>query len=207
MTAGLTFYGLQSNIGKTVTAFIAGLDCGDYTVSSSGTIFVPYGADPDTLLQPAYLLAVSNDPPIGGWGNIAGTLQVTVGITVESVTVPVVIGFNYTTQVQLVRPQVEQDLKLPTGPGLGKVRRIAQVGFLFHATGPLYYGTVLTTLHKAQFKSKGGTPYISSELFTGVFWDTIDDTSSFDGQICWQIARPTQATVVSVSGFLHTSER
>ncbi len=207
MTAGLTFYGLQSSIGRTVTAFIAGLDCGDYTVATDGTIFVPYGADPDGLLQPAYLVAVSGAIPLGGFGNIAGVLQVTVASVVHNVTVPIVLGFNYTTRVQLVRPQVETDLKLPTGPGLGKVRRIAEVGFLFHATGPISYGTVFTKLHTAQFKSKGGTALLSSQLFTGVFWDTIDDTSSFDGQICWQITRPTQATVVSLSGFIKTAER
>lgn len=57
---GITFGGLGHFEGKTVDAFIAGLDLGRYTVSG-GTIFVPYQSDPDRLFTLAYLVSKDGD--------------------------------------------------------------------------------------------------------------------------------------------------
>jgi len=50
------YYGLWHLIGKTVQAFVAGLDLGDYVVSSGGYIDVPLGAG-GGLFTEAYLAA------------------------------------------------------------------------------------------------------------------------------------------------------
>ena len=42
---GVTLYGYYYLAGQTVQVWGAGLDLGDYTVSATGTIFVPFGAD------------------------------------------------------------------------------------------------------------------------------------------------------------------
>lgn len=51
----IQFFGLTELVGRTVTAWVAGLDCGDYVVDSVGSITVPMGSDPDGLLTAQYL--------------------------------------------------------------------------------------------------------------------------------------------------------
>lgn len=55
---GVQIGGLGALEGKLVSAFIAGLDLGDYTVTN-GTIFVPYQSDPDKLFTLAYVQGLS----------------------------------------------------------------------------------------------------------------------------------------------------
>jgi len=57
-TQGVLLSGFAQLEGKTVSAFFAELDCGDYVVSG-GQIFVPFQADPDKLLTLAYLQNLS----------------------------------------------------------------------------------------------------------------------------------------------------
>lgn len=52
---GLTIYGAYQWAGGTVSAWIGGLDCGDFTVAADGSIFVPFGSDPDGILTNTYL--------------------------------------------------------------------------------------------------------------------------------------------------------
>src|SRR5262249_44614571 len=78
---GVTFNGLWHLNGKTATVFAAGLDCGDYVVTS-GSLTVPYG---DGLSEGAggglFTAALVNSFPNG--------------------TMPAVIGFTFTSQGQL----------------------------------------------------------------------------------------------------------
>lgn len=52
---GVVLSGFWPLVGLPVTAFIAGLNCGTYTVDGTGSITVPYLSDPDRLFTAAYL--------------------------------------------------------------------------------------------------------------------------------------------------------
>ena len=80
-TNGVTCYGLWHLNGKTVTAWIGGLDCGDFAVSN-GQIFVPWGSAGPLpakagLFTLAYLQSLANAPI-----NTAGT-GILVGETIS----------------------------------------------------------------------------------------------------------------------------
>lgn len=76
---GITCYGYQYLAGSTISMWIGGLDCGDYVVSTTGSVFVPYGSDPNGLLTLAYLQGIQGN----GYGAFATPL-----VSVSSVTPP-----------------------------------------------------------------------------------------------------------------------
>lgn len=64
---GLKLYGFNQFIGKTITAWV-GLDLGDYTVATDGTIFVPYSTS-NSLFTADYLATLTNSgQSFGGFG-------------------------------------------------------------------------------------------------------------------------------------------
>lgn|GEM_PF-2552997 len=131
--------------------------------------------------------------------------------TTQSDTIPAVIGFTYTSQGQIVRPAQHGETGAQTGPGHGKTRRNHMVSFLLSAGvyGTMSVGTVLVPakMRPALFKQPNGDAYATTDLFSGVYWHTIEDNYSFDGMIAWEITRPLPCTVVSITGFLHTQDR
>lgn len=195
----LTLSGLTHLEGKTVTASVGGMDCGDFTVSG-GVIAVPVDYDqfnPNTLSS-AYLASVSSATKWGADGMaIAGTVF----------TVPCVVGFTYTSQGQGLRPDTIDQIRSPTGPGLGKPRRGHQFAVLLSASQGVSFGTDFAKLHAAQFKSSGGTPYNNTRLFSGVYWDTLDDDYGFDSMFAWQVTRPYPAALVAYTVFQNTQDR
>jgi hypothetical protein len=171
--------GLWSLVGKKVTAVIGGLDCGDYTVNASGQISVPYGGDPAGLFTQAFSAAATN------W----------------------VVGFTYTSQGQIVRPMTPQESGARNGPALGKKRKVNAFAALVVNTAGLYFGTSFSKLNIANFRSPGGNPFASNALYSGVYWNTLQDDYSFDGMICWQSTRPYPATIAAIEGFIHTQDK
>ena len=120
-----------------------------------------------------------------------------------------VVGFTYTSQGQLLRPIIPQDTGAQDGPALGKLRRIAQYSALVSqaGVGALSVGTSFTKLRSVTFKTPGGTVIQAPTLFNGVLWDTLEDDSNFDGQICWQISRPLPLTLNAIGGFPQTQDK
>ena len=45
------------------------------------------------------------------------------------------------------------------------------------------------------------------QTFTGIWFDTISDESSFDGMVCWQISRPGPTNIVALEVFLQTQDK
>jgi hypothetical protein len=45
------------------------------------------------------------------------------------------------------------------------------------------------------------------ESFSGVAFGTLNDSSSFDGMLCWQIDRPYPCTIAVANSFMQTIER
>lgn len=180
---GLTLNGLWHLNGKTVTAWLSGLDCGDYAVSN-GSAVVPYGD-----------------------GVSAGTAN---GLfTRDSFTAnpTALVGFTFTSQGQIVRPNAPAETGARNGPGLGKKRRAMQYAAQLEGTQGISFGTSFAKVDPCRFRALDDTKYLVSQTFTGIYWDQLTDTYSYDGALCWQITRPYPANVVAVETFLATMDK
>ena len=196
---GLTLNGLWHLNGKTVTAWLSGLDCGDYTVSN-GSIVVPYG-----------------DGVSAGTGS---GLFTAAGFIANPTAL---VGFTFTSQGQLVRPNSPAESGARNGPALGKKRRTQEYAVQLEGTGyagtagtgSISFGTTFTNptggslspLDPARFKDDGDTPYLPNQHFTGVHWGKLQDTYSYDSMVCWQITRPYPANVIAVEAFLQSQDK
>jgi hypothetical protein len=114
--AGMVISGIPAiyNNGASVSAFICGLDFGDYVVQG-GQITVPYASDPDKLGTQAYILA--RYAPVGISNNAFAywTTPATIGAFVGWL--PCVIGFRYGSAMQLTRPASRDATEGRTGAG------------------------------------------------------------------------------------------
>ncbi len=197
----LTFYGFWHLVGETVRVSIVGLDCGTAVVQTDGSVSINYAADAGGLLTAAYLIANSNS--VSGVEQNA-TFTVSTGV---SVTVPVVIGLDYTTKGQLLRPDTAIDIRSPLGPGLGKTRRAHMYAALVQDAVSISFGTDFSHLEAAFFSVDGETANAENVPFSGVIQGTVDDDYGFEGQLAWRVNRPYACTIMSVSTFLDASER
>lgn len=180
-STGVKLYGLWHLRGKTgITAWVGGLDCGDYTIAADGTLFVPYGTDPDGLFTKAFFDATDRVARV---------------------------GYNYTSKGQILRPGTAVEAGSANGPPLGKVRRGHQLGVLLVNSVGVSFGTDFAKLRVASFKTKNGTPYNSATMFSGVHQTTLEDDYSFDSQLAWQVSRPYPVTITAIGNFLATQDR
>jgi hypothetical protein len=178
----VVFYGLNHAIGDTVTVWAAGLDLGDYTVASDGSVTVPIGAANGLF---TLTLAQSFDGAI-----------------------PAVIGTCFTSRGQIVRPAEQQKTGSRIGPAQGETRREHMFNTLLFNTQGISFGTNFDYLYPATFQQYLNGPEIPvTELFSGIYWDTIESDYNLEGTLCWQVTRPYPATVVNIGGWIHTQER
>ncbi len=130
------------------------------------------------------------------------------GSSTARYTIPAVIGFSYTSQAQIVRPATQQEAASPTGPVQGELRKAAQFTALLQGTQGVSFGTDFAHLQPAQFQSYINGPAMPvTALFSGVHWDSLDDTPSLEGGLAWQTSGPYPATIVNVGMFLRTEGR
>jgi hypothetical protein len=179
---GLICNGLWHLNGKTVTAWLAGLDCGDYEVIN-GSISVPYGD--------------------GIRGGTANGLFTAAYFTANP---SAVVGFTYTSQGQIVRPHSREESGARSGPGFGKKRRNHYVIAQLEGTQGISFGTDFGILHPALFAEGGGKAFPLTRQFSGIFRDQFNDDYDFDGMICWQITRPYIANVAAIGGAIQTQD-
>jgi hypothetical protein len=121
---------------------------------------------------------------------------------------PIVVGFTYTSQGQLVRPNAREDTGARNGPGFGKKRLNNMIAFLVVNTQGLEYGTSFDAgrMQPAYFKDLAGTTYAVNQLYSDIHWDTIGDDWSLDGRLTWQVTRPYPVTIASIGGYLKTND-
>jgi hypothetical protein len=199
---GVHLYGLWPLNGKTVAAYLVGLDCGsrgrtdanvqtitDFTVSN-GAIFVPFG---DGVSQ--------------GCGDGLFT-QALVTPFVGAASLPMVVGFPFTSDGQIVRPASPQESGSRIGPALGMLRRNDNMAAQLYGcvTQTISFGADFDHLLPAILTDKARVELTPQQLFSGVHRMPIEGANDFDGMLCWRISRPHPAFVISVAGFLKTEE-
>jgi hypothetical protein len=203
----VTINGLWHLNGKTVTAFVAGVDAGDYTVSN-GSITVP----------------------LDGTAHSAnGTSPLDLGANPGQVTPssPIVVGFTYNSAGQLLRPGPQKNSGAANGPAAGKIGRDHQLAVLLvdtcggiyasafdgrtttYAPAGIAFGSFLLAdkLFALQ-KYPDDSTIPQATLVSRVIWTPLENPYTFDeGQPCWRIARPYPATVGWFSTFHQTQDR
>jgi hypothetical protein len=198
LQTGLTFYGLAPHEGKHVDAFVAGLDLGTHTVTN-GAIFIPYGSDPTGLFTQRYLALLTAE------GNDYGDMACAVDSGM--LTIPAIVGFSFTTKVQLVRPNEPAQTGAQNGPAFGKFQRITQYAIQLWKAQGISIGTDFSRMHPIKLRTPGGRNIGADQLFSGIIQDTLDDTSALGSQLCWQVTRPFPATVNAIGGFINTQDK
>lgn len=194
-TTSIKLFGMYNLVGRIVDVVIAGIYVGQFVVDVQGGVTVPYTA----TFTAAYVVSQQAQNSM--------TNGVQLAASGGPYTISASVGFAYQARGQILRPGLQADSGAQNGPPLGKVRRLHMFGALLSGTQSISFGSTFTKMHAAAFKSGGGTPFTSSQLFSGVYWDTVEDEYSFDSMLAWQTSGPYPATVVSVSGFLHTQDR
>lgn len=195
---GAQFNGLWHLNGDIVQVTVSGLDCGQFsdgTISdflvSNGSITVPYGD------------GISGGPGGGLFTKALATAAMDAG--------QIVVGYTYTSDAQIVRPNSPAESGARNGPAFGKLRRNHQYALLTSQTAGVSIGTNFNALDPVLFGSNpddpGGSPPLAiNQVFNGVYRATLTDDNTFDGMLCWRIERPRPATVVSIGGFIHTQD-
>lgn len=172
--------GLWHLNGKTVTAFLGGLDCGEFFVAN-GKINVEYGL----ARQPLFTLALAE--------SFSGTM-------------PALVGFTYDSDGQLLRPANQQESGARTGPAIGKKRRTQDVIALLVNANAISFGTVFNKMNAAKLTTEGGTKIAENALFTDTYRESLTNDYNYDSMICWRSSRPYPATVAALGGMLQTQD-
>lgn len=188
---GMTLNGLWHLNGKTVAVFAGGLDCGNPGegnpivgfVVSNGSVFVPYG-----------------DGISAGSGEGLFTPEF-------AETARILVGFTYTSDGQIVRPNAPAESGARNGPAFAKTRRNHFYAIQVENTRGLSIGTDFTKLLPIPFQDAAGISMTPLQTFTGLYRDTLDDDYGFDGMLCWRQTRPYPANVIAIGGFIRTQDR
>lgn len=143
------------------------------------------------------------------FGNLAGAFSPAAQPPEAEVNIqtPVAVGFTYTSDGQILRPVAPAETGAQNGPALAKTRRIHQAAYLFHNSQGVSVGTDFSNLRTADFANPRGEAYALTTLFSGIYWNAVDDDYSFDGMLCWRTTRPYPTTVLAIEGFIHTQDR
>ena len=128
-------------------------------------------------------------------------------VTETSSTIPAIVGFNMTSQGQILRAGSQQDAGSAIGLPQGKTRRSHMFAALLANTLGVSFGASFTNLFPAKLANPDGSVNPPTVMYNGVWWDTLAADYNFDDMLCWQINRPYPATVASVSTFRHTQDR
>lgn len=205
----IIFTGFYFAVGAVVTVSIAGLDCGDYTVSTTGTVTVPINSDKDKLCNGAALAQYDVGPyDHATYGEATTQVTLADGVGgIETLYLPVVIGFVYPGWGIPLRPVTEDQIKSPQGAGQGKTRRAHWFSALLLNTQQVAFGTPHMVYDIAKLDDTGGNVLHQNVLYSDVWTKPVDDNPSYDGMIGWRSLRPFPCTVCSITGFLVESER
>ena len=205
---GLVLNGLWPLNGKTVTAWLGGLDCGDYTVTN-GSITVPYG-DGIAGGEGAFPLGCGGRTDQGLFtANFVSTGITANNVTMFTGTMPMLVGFTFTSRGQLCRPIQPQDTGSRNGPAFAKLARDHYLMALLEGANGASFGTSFTStivpLESAMLKINE-VPLTADQQFTGVFRDQFESDYDFDAMPCWQVTRPYICNVQAFGAARETAD-
>lgn len=176
---GCILNGLWHLNGQKVGVFGAGLDLGDHLVSNGSTT-VPYG-----------------DGIQAGTGD--GAFTETIVNSFGPGACPFLVGYNFTSQGQQLRPVTPEQTGSRIGYALAMFKRAAKFAMLFAAgiTRTLGVGTLLNATRSQEFRSPGERPLGDTTLYYGVHWNTLDANNAGvdEGGLAWTINRPLPAII------------
>lgn len=148
--------------------------------------------------------------PATGFGGGTAMFLGAPAVPAPPLVIPVIAGYTYTTKVQILRPIAPQEAGSQNGPALGKTRRTHHAAYLFHGAQGVQFGTDFgPSLHACNFmlNSDSTIPLPITALYNDVYWDSIEDDYSFNGQPSFQVTRPYPTTCLAIEAFLHTQDR
>jgi hypothetical protein len=122
---------------------------------------------------------------------------------------PIIAGFTFESDEQIVRPNLREDTGARNGPGFAKKRRISSAGIQVVNTQGMEIGTNFTDQIKpVYFKNGAGDTIPVNQLYSDIHWqDSLSNDYSFDGMIAWRIRRAYPASVASIGGFIQTHDK
>ena len=177
------------------------------SVTGQNMCFQDFSSATSTL----HTVGINRTPPSFNfnWAQLKAGTYFQGASTAQTVyTVPAIVGHTMTSQGQTLRPVVPQDAGSRTGPAQAMTKRSHMYGALAANSMGASFGTDFSQhFYPAPYKSPGGIPYSPLTLWTGVLWDTLEATYSFDDMLAWQITRPYPTTIASVSSFRATQDR
>lgn len=189
---GLTINGLWHLNGQTVQVFAGGIDCGDPGeglpfsdfVVSNGSVFVPYG---DTLTRGP------------GRGLFTAAFVAT--------NPPIVVGFTYNSDGQLVRPISPPDSGSRHANAFGVLSRAHRYALKLVNTLGLSVGGTFGKIRPVNTKQAGAAPLPPLTTFTGISQEALEDDYDYDRGLCWRVSRPFPANVVVAGVNLATQDQ
>lgn len=132
-----------------------------------------------------------------------GTFTPTTGQLVAEAHVDGVLGLNYRSRGQILRPDLNSGAR--NGPALGKQKRTDRFNGLFYRTGQIKFGTKFTNLIELVLNDPdevGRRP-----LFSGASpLRALQDSYGYDSMMAWEQARPDPGTIVAVYGRIETQD-
>ena len=201
VNSGIRLFGLTYQVGNTVTAWVGGLDCGDYVVQAGGYIDVPYA--PANTSAPLFTAAYLSGLEAAGWDGVTNLVELD-GAT----PICAVVGSTFTSQGTCLRPALPQEAGSRNGPAQGKTRRTHMATVLLDNAQGVSIGIDGSHFYPVPLETYTGGPRIPvTQLFSGVVWMPTSDTYTFNSALSWQVTRPYPCTVANIGGFLHTQDR
>jgi hypothetical protein len=205
-------WGLYHLTGTTVSVYIDGWDCGDFTVATDGSVTVPlFGTTLGGVVGEAVLATLISDN--GDYGEQTTPLVLHNATVTHNTSVPIVIGAPFVAQGQRVRGDLPADVGTERETSLGISRRTHFFAMLVKNGVNVNVGTSLTPspagdMILCQFADPGTRLPVQTG-FDGVWRETFDDpgAENYDSMLCWQADRPYPFTLMSVSQFTAASEQ
>jgi hypothetical protein len=124
---------------------------------------------------------------------------------------PCLVGFNYTSDGQIVRIATQQESGARIGPGFGKFQRHDLISVLLTNTQAIKFGTTFDSdgMNIAQLETAGGSALSPLQLYSGMLRHALTDAPSpgTDSMVCWRIDKPFPACISALGGFLRTEDQ
>lgn len=160
---------------------------------------------------PTYLgawLAANGNAFTSRWARIFLGLQQPAVTDVTTYDFYGAIGFTYTSEGQLLRPDYGQDAGAVAGPAFGKTRRIHKFAALLTRTQGIEFGcdSFAYDSNLALKDDSGTVPALPPTLFSGIIRGSTRSDYNFDGCLKWRQTRPWPGLINSIGGFIETQE-